>query len=237
MRNVRILFLSFIALILFQPCFFAAETAPAVPTVPEDKSAAVVKPPKEMTEAEKKKLKAERERQGKAKEGLNGSSWQVSIQSMDAKQKPDKDTFTFQDTEFKSDFFIGKGYAPTNYTVTMMGDSGERAQFETMMSGKGGMVFLRGEWEKEVMSGTITEQLEGGKKVNEYYFTTSGRKAIPPVSEKAQKAEAAAQTTAPQTTENTVQETSHVTPSGALVSKESQGEVSSFVPGTTQESR
>jgi hypothetical protein len=189
---------------------------------------APAKPAPQMSEADKKKLKSLRERIEKARAGLNGSSWQVSYQPSDSKGKVVKDTFDFQDMVFKSKDLIDRGYSSTNYTVSMAGDDTELAIFETMLTSKDGVAFVRGEWLKEQMSGRIIEQLEGGKKVLEYSFTTSARKAIPPSSNRTdEKGEAAL---------DGPKDSAPIQEGGALVSKESPAEVTPFVPGTTDES-
>ncbi len=191
-------------------------------------TAATVAPKR--TAADEQKITEERKRTQDARKDLNGSSWEVQFKSQDPKIKDVKDKFTFQDGMFKSDHYIGDGYTPTNYSITMSGEGTERAVWETMLSAKEGQIFIRGEWEKDKMSGNITEQLDGGKKVVERYFTTEARKAIP-VESKA-KDEAANSGAKVQESATTEEESS------ALVSKEeAPSAVPAFVPGTTDENR
>ncbi len=190
----------------------------------------VSKPAPEMSAADKEKLKVLRGRIDKAREELNGSSWQVSYKTNAPGAKIQKDIFTFQDSVFKSDLFLERGFTSTNYTVSMAAENSDKGIYETMLSSKEGVVFLRGEWEKDNMSGRITEQLDGGKKILDYAFTTSARKAIPTTSKKEGDEDASAATD-----ESLVA----IKEGGsALVSKESPvEEVPAFVPGTTDESR
>lgn len=123
---------------------------------------------------------------------LNGTQWAINIASQTAKGKwagPDK--LTFQDGKFYSDSLSKKGYASTNYTLTVQ--EGGPTVWETMQtSDKEGVTFWRGEWKEDSMTGVINHQLKEG--VNEeYYFTSSAKKAIPPSSEKKEEEKAAEQ--------------------------------------------
>jgi len=191
----------------------------ALPSYAEttDSKKSVSKPAPQMSAAEKKQLKERRERSDKARAAVNGSSWQVSYRSSDPKAKAQKDTFIFQDTVFKSEALIDRGYSPTNYTVSVAGDDPDAAIFETMQTSKDGVAFVRGEWKNDQMNGRITEQLEGGKKTLEYSFTTSARKAISPSSKEKEEGKAGDPS---------------LGKGGALVSGES---VAAFELGTTDE--
>jgi len=179
------------------------------------------------TSAEEEKILEQRKRTTAARKDLNGSSWQVELQPTGSKGKAEKDKFTFQDGMFKSDYYIGRGYTPTNYAINMLGAETEEAIWETMLSSKEGQIFIRGQWEKDKMYGNVTEQLEGGKKVVERYFTTQARKAIPTESKSETKKENEGDPKAIVAQEE----------SSALVSKEEPLDVTPFVPGTTDERR
>ncbi len=107
-----------------------------------------------------------------------------------------KDTFTFQNGQFKSTGYQKRGFSPTNYTITIPSETEETGIWETMLSGEEGVVFIRGEWNKETMNGSITEQLEDGKEIFEHSFSTNSRVAISPTSaeEETKVAEEAGQT-------------------------------------------
>ncbi len=112
------------------------------------------------------------------KEELNGTKWEVNLHSNDPKAKYKKDTLTFQNNQVRSSNNADRGFSPTNYTVSMPSQDPEVALWETMQTGPDGFViFMRGEWKKDMMNGSITEQLEGGKN-QEYNFTTSNRAVI-----------------------------------------------------------
>lgn len=137
---------------------------------------------------EEKKITEIRKRVEEKKTELNGSSWELILNSSDPKEKKIEDTFTFQNGQFKSKNLENRGFVSTNYTISVPSADSETAVWETMQTGKEGVVFVRGEWEKETMRGDITEQLDGGKKVKGYYFTTTSRLAISPTSKEEEKA-------------------------------------------------
>ena len=185
--------------------FFHADVFAKDDTTPKESTGTAV--PKR-TSADEQKITELRKRTQDARKDLNGSSWAVELRALDKKNKDEKDKFTFQDGMFKSDHYIDLGYTPTNYSITLSGAETESAVWETMLSSKEGQIFIRGEWEKEKMSGNITEQLDGGKKVVERFFTTEARKTIP--------------------TESKAKED---------LPKEGAPDVTPFAPGTTEESR
>ncbi len=59
---------------------------------------------------------------------------------------------------------------------------------QTSSNPKEGVVFIRGEWKGDQMRGVISQQLEGGT-TRDFNFTTSGKVAIPPTTEKEKKEE------------------------------------------------
>lgn len=223
---MRYLALGSLLLLVLAPAALAAEAAPAQPVV-------AAKPAPKRTEAEQKKITEMRKRIDIRKTELNGSKWDLSLGSSDAKMKGKTDVFTFQDGMFRSDNLSKRGFSPTNYTVSVAGDEkSESAVWETMQTGKEGLIFIRGEWEKDRMQGNVTEQLDGGKKVVEYYFTTSAKKSIPPSSKK-EPAPGEGAMAGP--TADTAAMVSSENPSkkSELISNEQV--VEPFVPGTTDE--
>ena len=141
--------------------------------------------PAQYTKEELKKRQQYRKTVENKKTEINGSQWDVELKSSDKTEKPESDTLTFQNGRFSSQFFTGKGFASTNYTITLP-EGSDRAVWETMQTSsnsKEGIVFIRGEWQGEAMSGQVTQQLEGGK-TKEYYFTTAKRTAIAPTTDK-----------------------------------------------------
>ncbi len=104
---------------------------------------------------------------------LNGSSWDVVLMSTgDLKKNVDNDIFTFQSGQFRSKNLMNRGFADTNFAISLPTASSNLAVWETMQTGKEGVIFLHGEWAQDKMWGTVTEQLEGGRKVVDYSFVT-----------------------------------------------------------------
>jgi hypothetical protein len=128
-------------------------------------------PADEKKVAEHRKLMAE-----KLKE-INGSKWEVGLKPADPKDKETTDVLTFQNNQIDSKEFSSRGYGPTNYTITMP-EGSQTATWETMKTSSDGTVFMRGEWNKDMMSGSIVEQLDKGKKTREYYFSSKAKKEV-----------------------------------------------------------
>ncbi len=140
---------------------------------------------KSAEDAEADKRAEMRKKIEEKKAELNGSSWEIQIKSQGGKGSLEgADTLTFQDGKFSSEILSKKNYAPTNYTLTTQEDG--PTVWETMQtSEKDGITFWRGEWQKETMSGVITRQLEKGSE--DYYFSSSAMKSIPPTSTKTEE--------------------------------------------------
>lgn len=179
------------------------------------------------------KLEEQRKLINEKRSEINGSKWEVLLGSLDPKFKEKKDTFVFQDDQVSSAGMSKRGFGPTNYTITVPEDAdSDVSVWETMKTGKDGIIFIRGEWTKDRMRGDVTEQLDGGKEVREYIFTASSRETVSPTS----SSEGSLQTALQSNT--TDQDPAVVDSSGAraLVSKEStKKSVTSFTPGTTDE--
>jgi hypothetical protein len=168
--------ISLIFLSLFFTSLAAAEEMP----VPAE-SSEVTPVPAKLSEADEKKIIELRKKIEEKKTELNGSAWELTFNSSsNPKMKGAKDTFTFQNGQFKSAHYQKDGFTPTNYSVSIPSETQDIAVWETMLSGKEGIVFIRGEWEKDKMSGNITEQLKGGKEIFEHTFTTSARTSVSP---------------------------------------------------------
>ena len=192
------------------------------------------------TEAEEKKLIEKRKRIVDKKTDLNGSSWDIAyVTSSDPKQKGKKDLFTFQNGQFNSKNLMDRGFTWTNYTISVPDEESELAVWETMQTGKEGIVFIHGEWTKDKMTGNITEQLDGGKKTVEHSFSTTNRVAIPPSSEEAAVIEGAAPEPQVQGSSDSslVSMEKPVAPVVSKAVKEAKNKtaVAAFEPGTTQE--
>lgn len=133
--------------------------------------------------AKEKELLEKRMKVEEKKKALNGSEWQVTVKPQDAKEKESQDTLSFQNNQVSSKNLSKRGFGATNYTVSIQDDAGNVAIWETMKTGKEGVVFMRGEWTPEKMSGAITEQLKDSKDAvinKEYSFSSSSTKAVEP---------------------------------------------------------
>lgn len=130
------------------------------------------------------KMEETRKKIEEKKKELNGGEWQVTITSMAKKGALNgPDVLTFQDNVFQSKSSSGSGFTPTNYTLTVSESDTGPTVWETMQtSGKGEVMFWRGEWLGKNMTGVITRQLEEGK-TEEYSFSSSSMKEIPETSE------------------------------------------------------
>lgn len=139
---------------------------------------------KSAAEAEKEKQEETWKKLEEKKAELNGTQWEVQITTKVTKTSmPKTDTLIFQDGKFRSEALSKKGFSPTNYTLTLQ--EGGPTVWETMQTGsdkKEGVAFVRGEWKGNVMSGVIVRQLETGNE--DYYFSNTGKKKIPPTSSK-----------------------------------------------------
>lgn len=147
---------------------------------------------KELSSKEQEAISAEVNRRAdEAKADLNGSEWEVAIKPSSRVAKSvfsSADVLTFQNNRFQSGQMLEEGFRATNYTVTAPEDEQMPIVWETMQTGgEGKVMFWRGEWnrEKNLMSGTIVRQLEKGNE--DYHFSSTSAKDIPPTSEPAQE--------------------------------------------------
>ncbi len=123
------------------------------------------------------------ERQKKTEEKikeLNSTEWKVRLVPDNPKMKPSEDVLTFRDLTMQSAYFDGKGFRPTNYTVTV---EDEEADWETMKTHPGGggrVVFMRGHWKGDKMHGVATEQDPGDKEnpTVRYTFVSSSKAVL-----------------------------------------------------------
>lgn len=111
---------------------------------------------------------------------LNNNEWDVKMTPA-GKGDPILDVLIFKGQQFESKNMTNKGYKPTNYTVSLQ--EGGPTVWETMQStDKGEPVFWRGEWEGASMKGVMSKQIGEGKN-EDYYFSSTGSKAIEEVVE------------------------------------------------------
>jgi hypothetical protein len=143
---------------------------------PDAPAAAVFSPADEAKRAEMKKLVEAK------KTELNGTEWAVTLTPSGSKANPEEDVLTFQDGKVVSKNFESKGFTATNYTITAP-EGADMAIWETMQTSsnsKEGVIFIRGEWNKDTMRGVVSQQMDGGKSTKDYTFATTAKKAVPP---------------------------------------------------------
>lgn len=124
------------------------------------------------------------------KQEINGTSWDIELKPQYGGEMkiPGKDTLYFQDGKFKSSYTDSEGFTRTNYTIRLR-ESGP-ATFETMQShneSDKGIVFWRGEWLDQAMTGTMVRKVPDkkgeGMVTESYYFSNTGFKEVPDASE------------------------------------------------------
>jgi len=131
------------------------------------------------TEAEKaeeelqKRLKLIADKQAE----LNGNAWNIEIKAYAEKGKlAGVDELFFQNNKFRSEKTGKMGFNSTNYTITP--NEKGASVFETMQTGKEGeVIFWRGEWLEDNMTGVISRQLEKGNE--EYFFNSTNKRKVP----------------------------------------------------------
>ncbi len=153
----------------------AEEAVPAAPAeeIKEEERPAPV-PPAVSTEDLAKK-RAQKEKKRKA---IDGNQWEVTVIPMSGKGEKTLDTLVFSDNKFFSQVYEKKGYAPSNYTVSLT-DEG-RPVVETMQSEeKMGILFWRVEFDENLAGcrGVISHQVSENK-TEDYSFVSTGKKPV-----------------------------------------------------------
>jgi hypothetical protein len=189
--------------VVFAVSAMAAEEAPAKSVKnfaarAADKPAAKEKAAAAPAAAAPAAVKADASREAKKKQlaekkkELNGSQWSISLVPSDGKGSPEPDELTFQDGKVSFESFGKMGFGSSNYTISVP-EGSEIAVWETMQnSEKSGILFVRGEWKDDQMTGIISHQDpdQPEKPAKDYTFTTQKKIAISP--ESAKKDETAA---------------------------------------------
>ncbi len=99
---------------------------------------------------------------------LSGTEWDVQLIPMDKSEEStvESDTLTFINNKLISANLAARGYRPANLTMTTNPET-KKVTWETMQVGPNGeIVFWRGEWKNNEMTGVISKQFEGGKSQN-----------------------------------------------------------------------
>jgi hypothetical protein len=128
-------------------------------------------------DAKKKKIEEK-------KKELNGSRWDIALTASGPGGKTEDEELYFQDGKVSFKGFSEAGFGASNYTISMA-EGSETGVWETMQTGsKNQVLFVRGEWKDEQMTGIVSHQNpdEPEKPAKDYTFTTKKRMAIAPVS-------------------------------------------------------
>lgn len=121
-------------------------------------------------------LEKQRALRDKKKSLINNNQWDVDIMPLSGKGNKQSDTLVFRDSKFSSVAFGKSGFAPSNYTLTMVEDGS--AVIETMQSSeKEGIIFWRIEMDKDLAAckGILSRQMSENK-TEDFSFSSSGKK-------------------------------------------------------------
>lgn len=108
---------------------------------------------------------------------LNNTEWAINITALaDKNRKAEPDALRFVDKKVYSLRFESQGYARSNYTLRVKPNG--TAIWETMQTKTGeGVLFWRGDWRDDKMTGVLTRIPKRGKK-EEFYFVSTAVKKI-----------------------------------------------------------
>ncbi|MGE5279492.1 MAG: hypothetical protein ACM3L6_01940 [Deltaproteobacteria bacterium] len=151
-----------------------AQEQAAVPQEEKKVEAAPAPPPVSEKDLEKKRVMKD-----KARQAIDGNQWEVSVIAMSGKGEKTPDALIFKDNKFSSKEYAQKGYAPSNYTISLTDDG--RAVVETMQSEeKQGICFWRVEFDDKFagLTGVLSRQLSENK-TEDYSFVSTGKTPIP----------------------------------------------------------
>ena len=100
---------------------------------------------------------------------LNGTQWDVKTMYVTAKGKKDTstDVLIFKDKKFISESFEGKGYEPTNYSMTLEEDGTTR--FGTMQIKGKETSFWKGKVKGNTIDGSVHTQFANGGNQTTYF--------------------------------------------------------------------
>lgn len=100
---------------------------------------------------------------------LDGTEWEVEMVYVTekGKKKTSSDTLVFEDKQFISNVFDGKGYSPTNYSLTAQEDG--TTKFGTMQVKGKETSFWKGIVKGDTIDGSVHTQFSGGKTQTTYF--------------------------------------------------------------------
>jgi len=150
---------------------------PAVVPVKKKKVGAVKAAPVRSA-VDQKALARKRALKDKKRKAIDGNRWEISMMAMSGKGEKMMDVLIFEDNKFSSRDYAGKGYAPSNYTVSLTDDG--RAVVETMQSDDVmGICFWRVEFDDQLagFNGVLSRQISENK-TDDYSFKSSAKNPI-----------------------------------------------------------
>ena len=120
---------------------------------------------------------ARKEAEARARVKLNAKTWTIqTISYVGKKTETGTDTLTFSDGKITSKNLSEKGYATSNYTLTLKEDG--VIIWETMQRTEGGdLAFWRGELQGEMMSGMFSLHPIKGE-IRDFNFTTESTEVV-----------------------------------------------------------
>ncbi len=161
------------------------DAAPAVSQPASQQASPAAKPAaqaeKAKQEAEKLKLDAEKAKRAlieKRRREINNNEWAIDLFKLSGKGKKEAETIIFKDNQVLVGNFSKRGFAATNYSLSIQGDG--TLVWETMQSSeKSGIAFWRGELSSDMQSmrGVLSFQIND-KTREEYSFVSTEKKAI-----------------------------------------------------------
>ena len=152
----------------------------AAPVMPAKEEARAVEQP-QIDAAKQESLSEKKASIEKKRKALNNTEWSVDLSPISGKGKKETESLTFSNNQISSSAYVKRGFAPTNYTITVQDDGS--SVWETMqVSEKSGTAFWRGDLD------TNTQNMKGilsvhnvDETVNDYSFVSTAKKTIQPV--------------------------------------------------------
>ncbi len=150
--------------------------APVEPVeeVKEEEKPAPSPPPS----VDRKEMDKKRAMKDKRRKAVDGNQWEISVISMTGKGEKTPDALVFAENKFSSQEYEKKGYAPSNYTVSIT-DEGKTV-VETMQSDEEmGILFWRVEFDEDLAGcrGVISRQISENK-TDDYSFVSTAKKPV-----------------------------------------------------------
>lgn len=147
----------------------AEKAAPAAQAVKKEQ-------PKKVDKDLQAKLDAKKQLVEKKRKEIDNTEWQIEMTPLSGKGKKEGDTLLFKAGQVSLSGYAKKGFAPTNFTLSVQDDG--MVVWETMQtSEKSGIAFWRGEMaDSQVMRGIFSYHPDD-KTTIDYSFISVGKKA------------------------------------------------------------